>query len=245
MRKLMSLKWRIALGYSFVLIVAITAMSGIIVWRFQQILYDQAESSVNATMHAIVQFAQQATTPFSLEDSSLGTLQFLFNSSNLATWNTANSYVQVDSSEGYPLAKTANLGEFAIPPNPKSFRRARRRVPSGNDRGPFISSRRSVPQRGAQLRRHSRGRAARHLAADFRTSSGSDRDRPRHDRGGGCDLFHRAGFASHDADQRVVARDARNQLGSSCARCRDFRRTAAGARTAPTTRRNRTASHQL
>ncbi len=115
----MSLKWRIALGYSLVLIVAITAMSGIIVWRFQQILYDQAESSVNATMHAIVQFAQQATTPFSLEDSSLGTLQFLFNSNNLATWNTANSYVQVDSSKGYPLAKTANLGELTIPPNPK------------------------------------------------------------------------------------------------------------------------------
>ncbi len=115
----MSLKWRIALGYSLVLIVAITAMSGIIVWRFQQILYDQAETSVNATMRAIVQFAQQSATPFSLEDSSLGTLQFLFNSSNLATWNTANSYVQVDSSEGYPLAKTANLGGLTIPPNPK------------------------------------------------------------------------------------------------------------------------------
>jgi signal transduction histidine kinase len=114
-----SLRWRIALGYSLLLIVAMTAMSGIIVWRFQQILYDQAEASVNATMRGIVQFAQQATTPFSLEDSSLGTLQFLFNSSNLATWNSANSFVQVDSSAGYPLAKTANLGALTIPPNPK------------------------------------------------------------------------------------------------------------------------------
>jgi signal transduction histidine kinase len=101
------------------LIVAMTAMSGIIVWRFQQILYDQAETSVNATMGAIVQFAQQSTTPFSLEDTNLGTLQFLFNSANLATWNSANSYVQVDSAEGYPLAKTANLGGLTIPPNPK------------------------------------------------------------------------------------------------------------------------------
>lgn len=115
----MSLKWRIALGYSMLLIVAMTAMSGIIVWRFQQILYDQAETSVNATMKAIVQFAQQSTTPFSLEDSSLGTLQFLFNSANLATWNSANSFVQVDSGDGYPLAKTANLGGLTIPPNPK------------------------------------------------------------------------------------------------------------------------------
>jgi len=115
----MSLKWRIALGYSALLIVAMTLMSGIIVWRFQQILYDQAATSVNATMRAIVQFAQQSTTPFSLEDSSAGTLQFLFNNSNLTTWNSANSFVQVDSSNGYPLAKTANLGALRIPPNPK------------------------------------------------------------------------------------------------------------------------------
>ncbi|MBV8343791.1 MAG: HAMP domain-containing histidine kinase [Candidatus Eremiobacteraeota bacterium] len=115
----MSLKWKIALGYSALLIVAMTVMSGIIVWRFQQILYDQAATSVNATMRAIVQFAQQSATPFSLEDSSAGTLQFLFNSSNLTTWNSANSYVQVDSSNGYPLAKTANLGSLTIPSNPR------------------------------------------------------------------------------------------------------------------------------
>ena len=115
----MSLKWRIALGYSLLLIVAITAMSGIIVWRFQQILYNQAQTSVSATMRSIVQFAQQSTTPFSLEDQSQGTLQFLFNGSNLATWNSESSYVQVDSGQGYPLAKTANLGALTIPPNAK------------------------------------------------------------------------------------------------------------------------------
>ncbi len=115
--KSMSLKWRIALGYSALLIVAMSAMGVIIVWRFQQILYDQAETTVSATMRAIVQFAAQASTPFSLEDSSGGALQFLFNSNNLATWNSANSFVQVDSSAGYPLAKTANLGDATIPPN--------------------------------------------------------------------------------------------------------------------------------
>ncbi len=43
----------------------------------------------------------------------------MFNSSNLAQWNSATSFVQVDSVSGYPLAKTANLGALAIPPNPK------------------------------------------------------------------------------------------------------------------------------
>jgi signal transduction histidine kinase len=112
-----SLKWRIALGYSVLLVVAMTVVSGITVWRLQQILYDQAETTVNATMRAIVQFAQQSTTPFSLVDPSQSTLQFLFTSSNLTTWNSANSFVQVDSTEGYPLAKTPNLGSLSIPPN--------------------------------------------------------------------------------------------------------------------------------
>lgn len=113
----MSLKWRIALGYSALLILALTVLSGITVWRFQQILYDQATAGVNSTMKAIVAFAQQSATPFSLEDTSQSTLQLLFNSSNLSTWNSANSFVQIDTADGYPLAKTANLGALSIPPN--------------------------------------------------------------------------------------------------------------------------------
>ena len=116
----MSLKWRIALGYSALLIVAMTAMSGIIVWRFQQILYDQAETSVNATMRAIVQFAQQS------DDAVLAR--------GLVARHAAVSLQQQQSRDvelgrtascrstratGYPLAKTANLGALTIPPNPK------------------------------------------------------------------------------------------------------------------------------
>jgi two-component system sensor histidine kinase MprB len=120
------------LGYSVLLIVALTVMSVITVLRFQQILYDQAEATVNATMRAVVAYAQQSTTPFSIEDPSHGTLQFLFNSNNLATWNSENSYVQVDSLHGYPLAKTGNLGALTIPANraltathDRAFRRIR------------------------------------------------------------------------------------------------------------------------
>ncbi len=46
----MSLKWRIALAYSALLIVAITAMSGMIVWRFSRFSTIRPEASVNATM---------------------------------------------------------------------------------------------------------------------------------------------------------------------------------------------------
>jgi heavy metal sensor kinase len=111
-----SLKWRIAIWYASLLIVVLAVTSGILVWRFQQILYDQSKASVATTMQAIVQSAQQSN-PFSLGDTS-ASLPLLFNSSNLANWNSANSYVQVDSSSGYPLAKTANLGGSTIPENP-------------------------------------------------------------------------------------------------------------------------------
>lgn len=114
----MSLKWRIAIWYASLLIVVLLVTNGIIVWRFQGLLFDQAKSSVAATMHAIVQASQQSN-PFSLEDASSGSLQFLFNSNNLANWNSANSFVQVDSSTGYPLAKTPNLGGSTIPPSPE------------------------------------------------------------------------------------------------------------------------------
>ncbi len=111
----MSLKWRIALWYASLLILVLAVTCGIIVWRFQAILYEQSKASVAATMRSIVQAAQQSN-PFSLGSAS-GSLQYLFSSSNLTNWNSSTSYVQVDSTAGYPLAKTANLGSSSIPPN--------------------------------------------------------------------------------------------------------------------------------
>jgi signal transduction histidine kinase len=110
-----SLKWRIAIWYASLLVVVLAVTAGIIAWRFQGILYDETKASVGTTMGAIVQSAEQAN-PFSFSGTS-GSLQFLFNSSNLANWNTSNSFVQVDSPTGYPLAKTANLGSSTIPKN--------------------------------------------------------------------------------------------------------------------------------
>lgn len=114
----MSLKWRIAIWYATLLIFVLAIVSGIIVWRFQEILYDEAKAEVGTTMHSIVVQSSQQANPFSLEDTSTGTLQFLFNPNNLSTWNSADSFVQVDSEAGYPLSKTANLGGSTIPPNP-------------------------------------------------------------------------------------------------------------------------------
>jgi len=97
-------------------VAALAATSAIIAWRFQSILYDSAKANVNATVREIVQASQQPN-PFSFADSGGGSLQFLLNSSNLANWESPNTFVQVDSTAGYPLAKTDNLGGSTISPN--------------------------------------------------------------------------------------------------------------------------------
>lgn len=103
--------------YATLLLAVLIVASGIVVWRFQQIIYDQSKTGVSATMKSIVQATEQSG-PFSLKNGTTGSLDFLFNSSNLANWNSSTSFVQVDSSNGYPLAKTANLGDQTIAGNP-------------------------------------------------------------------------------------------------------------------------------
>ena len=98
------------------LVVALVVTSAFIAWRFQSILYDSAKANVNATMSDIV-VASQHSNPYTFSDSTGGALQFFFNSTNLAQWESPSTFIQVDSSSGYPLAKTDNLGGNTIPPN--------------------------------------------------------------------------------------------------------------------------------
>ncbi len=113
-----SLKWRIAASYALLLIAVLIATSGIVAWRFQAILYGEARARVNGVMREIVAAAQPQPNPFSIENVASDSLTQLFNSNNLATWESPTTFVQVDSPAGYPLAKTSNLGAVSIPPNP-------------------------------------------------------------------------------------------------------------------------------
>ena len=111
------MKWRIAAGYAILLIVVLIATSGIIAWRFQGILYDEARARVDNVMREIVQAAQPQPNPFAIQDLASDSITQLFNSNNLATWESPTTFIQVDSPSGYPLAKTTNLGAARIPPN--------------------------------------------------------------------------------------------------------------------------------
>ena len=86
---------------------------GIIVWRFQSIL-SISPRRASATMRAIVQAAQQSN-PFSLGSAS-GSLQSLQQRATHELDLGDELASQIDSTAGYPLAKTANLGSSSIPP---------------------------------------------------------------------------------------------------------------------------------
>jgi hypothetical protein len=112
----LSLRWRIAAAYAILLIVTLAATSAVLVWRLQTILYDEARSRIDQTMNEIVSAVQPVNPlPFgNVVDESL--LQ-IFNSNNLAVWETPTTFIQVDTVRGYPIARSPNLGSLSIPPN--------------------------------------------------------------------------------------------------------------------------------
>jgi heavy metal sensor kinase len=125
----LSLSWRIAIAYALLLLVTLGATSGVIVWRLQTILDAQARSRVDATMNEIVAQAQPSN-PYPFGDYVDESLLQIFNSANLATWSSPTTFIQVDTAEGYPIARSPNLGPANIPPNraispahPVAFRR--------------------------------------------------------------------------------------------------------------------------
>ncbi len=111
-----SLRWRIAISYAALLIGVLALAGGILVWRFQTILLQEAHARVEATMREITAAAAPQSNPFGFVDAS-GTFAMLLGSNSLSTWESPSSFVQVDSAGGYPLAKTSNLGASIVPPN--------------------------------------------------------------------------------------------------------------------------------
>ena len=111
-----SLRWRIAISYAALLIGVLALAGGILIWRFQTILLQEAHARVEATMREITAAAAPQSNPFGFVDAS-GTFAMLLGSNSLSTWESPSSFVQVDSAGGYPLAKTSNLGASIVPPN--------------------------------------------------------------------------------------------------------------------------------
>ncbi|MHB8141629.1 MAG: sensor histidine kinase [Vulcanimicrobiaceae bacterium] len=121
-----SLRWRIAAWYALLLILAISAVGGLIAWRFQTILYQEARARIAHTMTEIVSPSPEL---FSLEDLGLSPLDRIISSSSISTWASPTTFIEIDTTKGQVLNKSTNLGSGRFPPNlsvspkhPRSFR---------------------------------------------------------------------------------------------------------------------------
>ena len=110
-----SLKWRVAAWYAALLVVVLLLVSTVVGMRLQSILYAQARSRVSATMAEIASSVQASEEPFSLGFGGSDAYALLTDGNNLTSWSSPTTFIQIDSSNGYPLAKSSNLGGTTIP----------------------------------------------------------------------------------------------------------------------------------
>lgn len=103
--------------YSILLIVMLAATGGVVLLSFHDILWDQWRAFADHTMNEIAQTSESGSNPFAVSTQPQDALQALLSANSLAYWESPTVFVQIDSSSGYPLNKTSNLGVNTMPPN--------------------------------------------------------------------------------------------------------------------------------
>lgn len=110
-----SLKWRIALAYAGLFVVALAVAAFAISTAFRSILLNQAELRT----HVVATQIRRTVEPFGL--FALGSDQaiaaFIATQSNLESWSSATTLVQIDNAQGQPIGKSSNTGSFIFPPD--------------------------------------------------------------------------------------------------------------------------------
>ena len=111
----LSLKWKIAAWYAALVVAALAMTSGIVLWRFDNIVYAQARERADATMNQMLSVANPA--PFGLQGTGSGAtaLQVLLNSDNLVYWSSPETSIEIDQSRhSNPNALNRYCGAEAI-----------------------------------------------------------------------------------------------------------------------------------
>ncbi|MBV8425490.1 MAG: HAMP domain-containing histidine kinase [Candidatus Eremiobacteraeota bacterium] len=110
-----SLKWRIAAAYAGLFVLALAVATVAISMAFRTILLNQAELRAKVVATQI----RRTVEPFGL--FALGSDQaiaaFIATQSNLESWSSATTLVQIDNAQGQPIGKSSNTGSFIFPPD--------------------------------------------------------------------------------------------------------------------------------
>lgn len=112
-----SLRWRIAGWYALLLVVVTIALGVAITRRFEGILRAQAQEHVLTTLADIRAAAAPSPNSFLFSEGA-DSLLMLENPDNLERWASTSTFIEVDDTRGYPVAKSFNMGALATFGNP-------------------------------------------------------------------------------------------------------------------------------
>ncbi|MGH7660721.1 MAG: sensor histidine kinase [Vulcanimicrobiaceae bacterium] len=112
-----SLKWRIAVAYGALFVVALAIAALAMSLAFRSILIHQSETRATSVATEI----RRTVSPFGLSSvaSNQDLASLIATQSNLEAWASPTTLVQIDNAKGQPIGKSSNTGSFIFPPDPE------------------------------------------------------------------------------------------------------------------------------
>jgi signal transduction histidine kinase len=104
-----SLRWRIAIWYTLLLLATIAVVGIVLGFEVRRIVLDGARASTDRVGSDIARIASNSETIGALGDA-LPADRELALPGNLERWSSPSTFVEIDNRDGYPIAKSSNLG---------------------------------------------------------------------------------------------------------------------------------------
>jgi signal transduction histidine kinase len=118
-----TLRWRIASFYALLLIVVIALAAFVLTFEVRRILLEAAQAKVDSIGADISRVAKRDSA-LTLFGDSFSVLTELTTPGNLEHWASPSTYIEIDTPQGYPIAKSSNMGSAALGPSPNPRRAA-------------------------------------------------------------------------------------------------------------------------
>ena len=108
-----SLRWRIASFYAFLLLVVVSIVFVVLTVQLRAILLDEARAKVDRVGQDIAQLVRGETALSAMGAANSVAIE-LTATGALDHWAGPTTFVEIDSPEGYPIAKSTNMGSATL-----------------------------------------------------------------------------------------------------------------------------------
>ncbi len=111
-----SLRWRIATFYALLLLVVIGLVAVVLTFQLHAILYDEARSKIDRVGEDIAQTVR-GNSLLSALGEGVPVEEQLATTGSLDHWAGPTTFVEVDTTHGYPIGKSTNMGSATFEPD--------------------------------------------------------------------------------------------------------------------------------